>query len=86
MIWLPSPVCNVALILSLPVCRRSSLLTGRGVLRAKHTTSGSLTLYKSFNTTYYSPSATDNQRQLLPFSLPPSPSLVKKCPLSLANL
>ncbi len=51
----PFPVSKLSLFLSLPVCRRSSLLTGGGGKvwaseEPNHSTARSLALYKSFNT------------------------------------
>jgi hypothetical protein len=74
MIWLlphplPPAVSKLSLFLSLPVCRRSSLLTGEGVeeeepsIRRRE----SLVLYKSFYNTILSPSP----RRPHPSCLPP---------------
>ncbi len=45
-----SPVSELSLFLSLPVCRRSSLLKGEGEEPNNTTATKSLILYKSFNT------------------------------------
>ncbi len=54
----PSPVGKMSLFLSLPVCRRSSLLrAGRGDEPiTNHMTARMLVLYKSFNTPWFRPS------------------------------